>query len=352
MEFRPAFLCILFAPLTLGLGLDFDSDLTPDLSSLDATFRTFIPIPISSGGSGMNASIFAALAAALASALLSLLTLTGLGLLVASNMDKDKHSHGGYGHGGHHTSYRTYGPYSRMLETLDWETLTLVDWFSIIKEVWDTFDPTDLECQKRFICDLHQSKDELGPVADSLTYYVSYLKYGEVLSLPETLKSIIEEYADAATLGQTMTKECGDIYSFCDFSVKDLIKKYSPRYSDDPEKGDQDSIESKKEKISGKSSETNITNSNNVTDTVSNAGNTDTVNNASNTDTVNNAGNTVTSYSNYDYNNYKYRDGTIYQVPNIIYKDNGKINLSNDNNNNNKNYNKDNNHFYYNYNHI
>lgn len=55
----------------------------------------------------------------------------------------------------------------------------------------------------------------------------SYLQYAEVLSLPDEIKALIEDYNDAADRGRSLQKECGEIYQTCDFSVKKIMDKYS-----------------------------------------------------------------------------------------------------------------------------
>lgn len=56
---------------------------------------------------------------------------------------------------------------------------------------------------------------------------LSYLQYAEVLSLPDEIKALIEEYNDAADRGRSIQKDCGDVYTTCDFSVKQIMEKYS-----------------------------------------------------------------------------------------------------------------------------
>ena len=64
---------------------------------------------------------------------------------------------------------------SSMLD-FDWEALSLSEWLSLLIETYNSFNPTDVECQKRFICDIHQKTKHLGPVAEELVHYFRYVK--------------------------------------------------------------------------------------------------------------------------------------------------------------------------------
>ncbi|XP_068216898.1 uncharacterized protein [Palaemon carinicauda] len=117
---------------------------------------------------------------------------------------------------------KSFDPYA-----IDWEKFSILDWIAIGEETWRKFDPADLECQKRLICEIHQNTSRFGTTASRLVDLFSYLQYAEVLSLPDEIKALIEEYNDAADRGRSLQKDCGEIYSTCDFSVKSIVDKYS-----------------------------------------------------------------------------------------------------------------------------
>ncbi|XP_063840142.1 uncharacterized protein LOC135088978 isoform X2 [Scylla paramamosain] len=116
----------------------------------------------------------------------------------------------------------SFDPYA-----IDWEKFSIIDWIAIGEEAWRKFDPADLECQKRLICEIHQNTSRFGAPAARLVDVFSYLQYAEVLSLPDEIKALVEEYNDAADRGRNLQKDCGDVYTTCDFSVKKIMEKYS-----------------------------------------------------------------------------------------------------------------------------
>jgi len=126
---------------------------------------------------------------------------------------------GGYGGRKFHGSYDPYA--------IDWDKFSIVDWLSIGEEAYRKFDPSDLNCQKRLICEIHQNTSKFGAAASKMVDFFSYLHYAEVLRLPEQFRTLVQEYMDAAERGRTMKKECGEVYDMCDFSVKNMVDKYN-----------------------------------------------------------------------------------------------------------------------------
>jgi len=116
----------------------------------------------------------------------------------------------------------SFDPYA-----IDWEKFNIIDWIHIGEEAWRKFNPSDLDCQKRLICEVHQNTSKFGLAATKMVDLFSYLQYAEVLSLPEEIKSLVEEYLDAADRGRSLHKDCGELYDSCDFSVKKMVDKYS-----------------------------------------------------------------------------------------------------------------------------
>jgi len=209
----------------LDLG-DFSSDM------YDEEGRLFV-IPVggtTTTGLNFNLTTLAAIASVLASGLVTLLGLGALGFLLYSLFSGGGYGSGsgsgGYGGNGGYSSYssyrRSFDPYS-----IDWEKFSIIDWIAIGEEAYRKFDPADLECQKRLICEIHQNTSRFGTAAQRLVDIFSYLQYAEVLSLPDEFKALIEEYNDAADRGRSMQKDCGEVFQTCDFSVKKIMDKYS-----------------------------------------------------------------------------------------------------------------------------
>ncbi|KAK3849158.1 hypothetical protein Pcinc_044071 [Petrolisthes cinctipes] len=214
----------------------------PDESQYDEEGRLII-IPV--GGTGipvlpqfLNFSQLAGPVLALLSALLTALGLAALGFLIWSivlgkggygGFDSGYGSGGGNGGYGNSGGYSTYSSYRRSFDpyAIDWEKFSILDWIAIGEEAWRKFDPADLECQKRLICEIHQNTQRFGYPAARLVDLFSYLQYAEILSLPDEFKALIEEYNDAADRGRSLQKDCGEVYTTCDFSVKKIMDKYS-----------------------------------------------------------------------------------------------------------------------------
>ncbi|KAL7640268.1 UNVERIFIED_CONTAM: hypothetical protein RMT77_009682 [Armadillidium vulgare] len=110
---------------------------------------------------------------------------------------------------------------------IDWETFTILDWIAVAEETWKKFDPGNLDCQKRLVCEIHQNTKRFGFFAKKMVDIFSYLEYAQLLRLPEELKAIIEDYLDAADRGRNLKKDCDKIYSSCDFSVKKILDRVS-----------------------------------------------------------------------------------------------------------------------------
>ncbi|XP_069943719.1 uncharacterized protein [Cherax quadricarinatus] len=184
---------------------------------------------LSLGGTGGSYSITVGNAGyiALGAALLVPLII-GLALLFyLFGGPRDDFSATSYGSSGGTGSYarsagQSFDPYA-----IDWEKFSILDWIAIGEEAWRKFDPADLECQKRLICEIHQNTSRFGAPAARLVDLFSYLQYAEVLSLPDEFKALIEEYNDAADRGRSLQKDCGEVYTTCDFSVKKIMDKYS-----------------------------------------------------------------------------------------------------------------------------
>ncbi|XP_047739271.1 uncharacterized protein LOC108669901 [Hyalella azteca] len=229
--------CMLLVFCLFGLAAQtraLDDYLTDE--AVDEEGRFFFPIIIGSGsGLSLNITQLAAIAALLSSGLLGLLGLAALGFLLFSLLhDRGDSGYGsGSGYGGGGGGYNTYSSYRRSFDpyAIDWEKFSILDWISIGEEAWRKFDPADLDCQKRLICEIHQNTSKVFFWMSTFWKYLpsldSYLQYAEVLSLPEEFKALVEEYLDAADRGRNLQKECGEIYSSCEFSVKKMVDKFS-----------------------------------------------------------------------------------------------------------------------------
>jgi len=161
----------------------------------------------------------------LGSLLFPLIAIGGALLLYLLNSGDDESGYSSYG-SGYSSHRRSIGQKSNPYG-INWESLNILDWISMGHEAWEKYDPSNVECQKRLICEIHQNKSKFGGPADTMVQLFGYLHYAEVLSLPDELKLVLEEYMDASEKGRTMQKDCGEVYEGCDFSVNGVLSKYS-----------------------------------------------------------------------------------------------------------------------------
>jgi len=160
-------------------------------------------------------------------AALGLAALAALAYLYSAGDDSGYSGSSSYGHSsgsdsGYSSRKAKFNPYG-----MNWESLSILDWVSMGQEAWDKFDPSNLDCQKRLICEIHQNQSKLGAPAKTMVEIFSYLHFAEILSLPDELKMLLEEYMEASEKGRTMQKDCGQVYMACDFSMNGMLNKFS-----------------------------------------------------------------------------------------------------------------------------
>jgi len=120
----------------------------------------------------------------------------------------------------------TAGIQSRSSDSMDWDSLKIIDYISVMEDMWRKLDVKDVNCQKRILCELHQNELALGPAASKIVNVFGYARYLSLLNIPEPLKNMIDDYQDAADKGRSMKdQECKEVYDSCDFSIKDTIIK-------------------------------------------------------------------------------------------------------------------------------
>ena len=64
----------------------------------------------------------------------------------------------------------------------------IIQWISMLQDVYEKFDPQDLDCQKRLICEVMREPEYYGNVAQKFKSGFQYAKYLEVLSLPDDIR--------------------------------------------------------------------------------------------------------------------------------------------------------------------
>ena len=51
---------------------------------------------------------------------------------------------------------------------MDWDSLKILDYISMMEEMWRKLDVHDTGCQKRILCEIHQNEKALGPAASKI----------------------------------------------------------------------------------------------------------------------------------------------------------------------------------------
>jgi len=130
---------------------------------------------------------------------------------------------GGYGYGSQY-SYNQYGYQSRSGDLgYDFNAVNILQWISMLQEVYEKFDYNDVDCQKLLICEVLRDEDSFGDVSKRLQNGFELAKYLEVLNMPDEFRELLDEYMDASerSLGQ---KECTEFFQ-CPYSLKDSVKR-------------------------------------------------------------------------------------------------------------------------------
>jgi hypothetical protein len=152
-------------------------------------------------------------------------------LIYAGGLLGDSGSGGGYGYGyGYNRNDyyegadpNQYAQYRSNNEGYDFtSSLNIIQWISMLQELYDKFDYNDLECQKRLICEVMKEPDYYGSVAEKFKAGFQYAKYLEVLSLPDDMRELLDEYMDANSRAET-SKECNEYFQ-CPYSIKESFK--------------------------------------------------------------------------------------------------------------------------------
>jgi len=119
--------------------------------------------------------------------------------------------------------YEHYGQSRSAKEGYGFNTLNVIQWISMMQEVYEKFDYSDIECQKRVICELMQDSEYFGNMSNKMKTGFRYAKYLEVLNMPDDFREILDEYIDASERA-TGQKSCEEVFE-CPYSLKNSIKR-------------------------------------------------------------------------------------------------------------------------------
>merc|ERR1712109_21133 len=69
-----------------------------------------------------------------------------------------------------------------------YQGMNIIQWISMLQDIYEKFDYNDLDCQKRLICEVMREPEYFGGMAKKFKNGFQYAKYLEVLSLPDDMR--------------------------------------------------------------------------------------------------------------------------------------------------------------------
>lgn len=116
-----------------------------------------------------------------------------------------------------------YAQYRSAQDGYDFNSLNIIQWISMLQDLYEKFDYNDLDCQKRLICEVMREPEYYGTVAQKFKSGFQYAKYLEVLSLPDDMRELLDEYLDANARAE-QNKACEEFFQ-CPYSIRESMKK-------------------------------------------------------------------------------------------------------------------------------
>merc|ERR1712027_232456 len=80
----------------------------------------------------------------------------------------------------------------------DFNAVNILQWISMLQEVYEKFDYNDVDCQKLLICEVLRDEESFGDVSRRLQGGFELAKYLEVLNMPDEFRELLDEYMDAS----------------------------------------------------------------------------------------------------------------------------------------------------------
>jgi len=142
------------------------------------------------------------------------------GGLLASNRN-DYYGQVDYQQGAY--DYSQQAQYRSANDGYDYNGLNIIQWISMLQDLYEKFDYNDLDCQKRLICEVMREPEYYGNMAQKFKSGFQYAKYLEVLSLPDDMRELLDEYLDANSRAEQQ-KACEEFFQ-CPYSIKDSVKR-------------------------------------------------------------------------------------------------------------------------------
>merc|ERR1712088_359904 len=125
-----------------------------------------------------------------------------------------------YGPYGEKTNYNYY---SKRSAPEGMNVMNVIQWISMLQEVYEKFDYNDLECQKKLICEVMREPEYFGNMSSKLKSGFQMARYLEVLNMPDDFRELLDEYMDASERSDGQ-KACEEFFQ-CPYSIKDSVKR-------------------------------------------------------------------------------------------------------------------------------
>jgi hypothetical protein len=129
----------------------------------------------------------------------------------------------GYNRNGEFDGAEAYPQYRSADSGYEFNNLNVIQWISMLQDLYEKFDYNDLECQKKLICEVMKEPEYYGTAARKFKQGFQYAKYLEVLSLPDDMRELLDEYLDANSKAEA-DKTCEELFH-CPYSIKDSFKR-------------------------------------------------------------------------------------------------------------------------------
>jgi len=101
--------------------------------------------------------------------------------------------------------------------------MNVIQWISMLQEVYEKFDYNDLECQKKLICEVMKEPEYFGNMSGKLKSGFQMARYLEVLNMPDDFRELLDEYMDASERSDGQ-KACEEFFQ-CPYSIKESVKR-------------------------------------------------------------------------------------------------------------------------------
>jgi hypothetical protein len=116
-----------------------------------------------------------------------------------------------------------YQGQSRSAPAEGMNVMNVIQWISMLQEVYEKFDYNDLECQKKLICEVMKEPEAFGNVSKKMKSGFQLARYLEVLNMPDDFRELLDEYMDASERSDGQ-KECEEFFQ-CPYSLKESVKR-------------------------------------------------------------------------------------------------------------------------------